>query len=166
MGAYPRRDARAIDGDLERCYEYFPRLDEREAQHAGNLSGGEQQMLAIGPRADARAAAAAARRAVARAWRPTSPRELFAILARIARDEGATMLLVEQNANLALALADYAYVLEAGRIALSGEAAEIRPRTTASSRLPGGVRWNGSIQTLVDGWPPARCTGRWRSRWC
>jgi len=125
VGAYRRRDGRAVRADVERCFEYFPRLGERRGQRAGNLSGGEQQMLAISrglmlrPRLlllDEPSLGLA----------PVITRELFKILGTIARDEGVTVLLVEQNAKLALGLADYAYVLEAGTIALSGEAERLQ----------------------------------------
>ncbi len=124
VGAYRRRDGNGVRRDRERCYEYFPRLKERGRERAGNLSGGEQQMLAI-----ARALMLQPRLLLldepSLGLAPVLTRELFRILGDIAREEGVTMLLVEQNAKLALALADYAYVLEAGRIVLSGEAEKI-----------------------------------------
>jgi branched-chain amino acid transport system ATP-binding protein len=125
VGAYPRRDRAGIAADVKRCFGYFPRLEERREQHAGSLSGGEQQMLAI-----ARALMLKPRLVLldepSLGLAPNLTRELFKILERIARDDGVTLLIVEQNANLVLAFADYAYVLEAGRIALSGPAAEIK----------------------------------------
>jgi branched-chain amino acid transport system ATP-binding protein len=125
VGAYRRRDGAGVRRDRERCYEYFPRLRERRRERGGNLSGGEQQMLAI-----ARALMLEPRLLLldepSLGLAPIVTRELFRILGEIVREEGVTMLLVEQNAKLALALADYAYVLEAGRIVLSGEAEKVK----------------------------------------
>jgi branched-chain amino acid transport system ATP-binding protein len=123
VGAYTRRNG--VRDDLERCYEWFPRLGERRTQHAGNLSGGEQQMLAV-----SRALMLRPRLLLldepSLGLAPLVTRELFKILERIARDEGITVLIVEQNANLVLKFADYAYVLESGEIALAGDAAQIQ----------------------------------------
>ena len=125
VGAYPRRDKGAVAEDMKRCFGHFPRLEERRAQHAGSLSGGEQQMLAI-----ARALMLRPRLMLldepSLGLAPKLTRELFKILERIAREDGVTLLLVEQNANLVLQFADDAHVLEAGRIVLSGTADEIR----------------------------------------
>ena len=125
VGAYRRRDGAGVRRDRERCYEYFPRLRERRRTRGGNLSGGEQQMLAI-----ARALMLEPRLLLldepSLGLAPIVTQELFRILGEIVREEGVTMLLVEQNAKLALALADYAYVLEAGRIVLSGEAEKVK----------------------------------------
>jgi branched-chain amino acid transport system ATP-binding protein len=124
VGAFPRRDRDGIAEDMQRCFGYFPRLKERRAQHAGAMSGGEQQMLAI-----ARALMLRPRLMLldepSLGLAPKLTAELFKILERIAREEGVTMLLVEQNANLVLKFADDAYVLEAGRIVMSGTAKEI-----------------------------------------
>jgi len=125
VGAFPRRDKAGIREDLQRCFGLFPRLEERRAQHAGSLSGGEQQMLAI-----ARALMLRPRLMLldepSLGLAPKLTRALFKILEKIAREEGVTLLLVEQNANLVLEFADDAYVLEAGRIVMSGPAEEIR----------------------------------------
>jgi branched-chain amino acid transport system ATP-binding protein len=125
VGAFPRRDKAGIAGDMKRCFGYFPRLEERRSQHAGAMSGGEQQMLAI-----ARALMLHPRLMLldepSLGLAPKLTRELFKILERIAREDGVTMLLVEQNANLVLQFADDAHVLEAGRIVLSGTAQEIQ----------------------------------------
>ena len=123
-GAYVRRD-KEIDADLERWYETFPRLAERRNQAAGQMSGGEQQMLAI------------ARALMSRphlllldepslGLAPLVTRELFEQLAGINREMGTTMLVVEQNANLAHDIAARGYVLEAGAIATSGTADALR----------------------------------------
>jgi len=124
VGAYIRRDGAAVKEDLARCYGWFPRLEERRGQSAGSLSGGEQQMLAL-----ARGLMLRPRLLMldepSLGLSPKLTRELFGRLGRIADEEGMTVLVVEQNANLALEFADYAYVLEAGRIALSGAAAEV-----------------------------------------
>jgi branched-chain amino acid transport system ATP-binding protein len=125
LGAYGRKDAAAVRSDIERWYGTFPRLADRRDQPAGSLSGGEQQMLAV------------ARALLSRpelllldepslGLAPMVVREVFAVLARIRAEQGTGMLLVEQNAALALELADAAYVLEAGRTVLSGAADEIR----------------------------------------
>jgi branched-chain amino acid transport system ATP-binding protein len=125
VGAYPRGDKPAIAEDVKRCFGYFPRLEERRDQHAGAMSGGEQQMLAI-----ARAMMLRPRLMLldepSLGLAPKLTAELFKILEKIAREEGVTMLLVEQNANLVLKFADDAHVLEAGRIVLSGTAEEIQ----------------------------------------
>jgi len=117
MGAYARRDAAAVAQDLEMVTEYFPVLAARAEQRAGSLSGGEQQMLAIGR-------ALMARPKVMLLDEPSlglSPKlvkDIFEIIRRINRERGVTVLLVEQNANLALQTADYGYVLELGRIVM------------------------------------------------
>jgi branched-chain amino acid transport system ATP-binding protein len=117
MGAYPRRDTDAVAQDLEMVTEYFPVLAARAEQRAGSLSGGEQQMLAIGR-------ALMARPKVMLLDEPSlglSPKlvkDIFDIIRRINRERGVTVLLVEQNANLALQTADYGYVLELGRIVM------------------------------------------------
>jgi branched-chain amino acid transport system ATP-binding protein len=117
MGAYARRDTTAVAQDLEMVNEYFPVLSSRAEQRAGSLSGGEQQMLAIGR-------ALMARPKVMLLDEPSlglSPKlvkDIFDIIGRINRERGVTVLLVEQNANLALQTADYGYVLELGRIVM------------------------------------------------
>jgi branched-chain amino acid transport system ATP-binding protein len=123
VGAYTRKNG--VREDMARCYEWFPRLGERRTQHAGSLSGGEQQMLAV-----SRALMLRPRLLLldepSLGLAPLLTRELFAMLEGITRDEGITVLIVEQNANLVLKFADYAYVLESGRIALDGDAAQIQ----------------------------------------
>jgi branched-chain amino acid transport system ATP-binding protein len=123
VGAYTRRD-KEVRADVERTYEWFPRLGERRTQHAGSLSGGEQQMLAV-----ARAMMQRPRLLLldepSLGLAPLVTRELFGILERIAREQNMTVLIVEQNANLVLRFADYAYVLESGRISLDGPANDV-----------------------------------------
>ncbi|MCX5966796.1 MAG: ABC transporter ATP-binding protein [Cyanobacteria bacterium] len=123
LGAWLRRDRAGIAADLERCYELFPRLAERRRQLAGSLSGGEQQMLAI-------ARSLMARPSLLLLDEPSlglAPKlvaEVMGTLAELHRD-GLTMLLVEQNANAALAIADRGLVLEAGAVRLAGTAQEL-----------------------------------------
>ena len=124
LGAYARRDDE-VAADVERWYGVFPRLAERRGQSAGSLSGGEQQMLAI-----ARGLLSRPRLLLldepSLGLAPRVTGELFEVLARVKAEQGTSMLLVEQNATLALELADSAYVLEAGRTVLSGPAGEVR----------------------------------------
>jgi branched-chain amino acid transport system ATP-binding protein len=123
MGAYVRTDAAAITSDMERVFSHFPILAERRAQAAGTLSGGEQQMLAIG-----RALMARPRLILfdepSLGLAPTIVESVFAIIAGIQR-EGTTVLMVEQNAYMALQLATRAYVMETGRIVLEGAARDL-----------------------------------------
>jgi branched-chain amino acid transport system ATP-binding protein len=123
LGAYTRRD-REIGADLARTYERFPRLAERRQQLAGSLSGGEQQMLAIG-----RALMARPRLLMldepSLGLAPQIVAEVFRLIESL-KEQGATILLVEQNARKALAVADQAYVLESGRITRFGPAAALR----------------------------------------
>jgi branched-chain amino acid transport system ATP-binding protein len=125
LGAYTRKDRAAIDGDLERVYGYFPRLKERHAQQAGTLSGGEQQMLAV-----SRALMLRPRLMLldepSFGLAPLIVGELFEILRTVNEKEKVSMLVVEQNAAMALDLADHAYLIETGRVVLSGTAADIR----------------------------------------
>src|SRR5262245_44725610 len=124
MGAYIRRDAGGVAEDLQMVYGYFPVLRDRAEQRAGQLSGGEQQMLAI-------SRALMARPKMMLLDEPSlglSPRlvkEIFEIIARINRERGVTVLLVEQNANMALHTAQFGYVLEVGRIVMEGPCAEL-----------------------------------------
>ena len=123
MGAYFRKDKKAIAEDLERVYARFPRLKERAKQLAGTLSGGEQQMLAMG-----RAIMSAPKLIVmdepSMGLSPVLVQEVFSIIETM-HELGITILLVEQNAKMALAIADRAYVLENGRITMSGGARDL-----------------------------------------
>lgn len=128
LGAYLRFVSREpkqnIKLDITRMYELFPRLEERKKQMAGTLSGGEQQMLAI-----ARALMAKPKLLLldepSMGLAPLVVQEIFAVIERLRRDEGTTVLLVEQNAKAALKMADRGYVLETGKIILEGNAADL-----------------------------------------
>jgi branched-chain amino acid transport system ATP-binding protein len=125
IGAYTRKDRAQVQEDYERVYGHFPQLKARRYQQAGTLSGGEQQMLAV-----SRALMLKPRLLLldepSFGLAPLIVRELFEILRVINQREGISMLLVEQNASLALKLADHAYLLETGRVVISGTAESIR----------------------------------------
>jgi branched-chain amino acid transport system ATP-binding protein len=124
LGAMTRPANGQIAEDIERCFHYFPILKERRTQQAGTLSGGEQQMLAI-----ARALMLRPKLMLldepSFGLAPMIVRQIFDILAELKRDSGVSMMIVEQNASLALELADHAYLIETGRIVMSGEARAI-----------------------------------------
>jgi branched-chain amino acid transport system ATP-binding protein len=124
IGAMTRRDRAAIAADMTRVYGYFPRLQERRRQQAGTLSGGEQQMLAVG-----RAMMLRPRLMLldepSFGLAPMMVEELFEILRTLNRREGVSMLVVEQNAAIALELADHAYLIETGRLVMTGPAAQV-----------------------------------------
>jgi len=124
MGAYTRHDAEGIAQDLAAVFHYFPVLRERVEQRAGSLSGGEQQMLAI-----SRALMARPRLVLmdepSLGLAPKLVKDIFDIIVRINRERGVTILLVEQNANMALQVADYGYVLEVGRIVMADTCARL-----------------------------------------
>jgi len=124
LGAITRSDRSAIAQDIDRMYGHFPKLKERSTQQAGTLSGGEQQMLAV-----ARALMLRPRLMLldepSFGLAPLVVRDLFSILGRINREDKVTILVVEQNAQLALEIAKQAYVIETGRIVMSGPAREV-----------------------------------------
>jgi branched-chain amino acid transport system ATP-binding protein len=123
-GAYTRRNGRSITDDLGLVYRYFPRLKDRRGVRAGYVSGGEQQMLAIG-----RALMARPRLMLldepSMGLAPMLVQEIFDIVSRLNREENVAVLLAEQNAAMALRFAQYAYVMESGRIVLDGDAGTI-----------------------------------------
>ena len=127
MGAYTRKDRDGVARDMEAVYGYFPILKERTAQDAGLLSGGQQQMLSI-----SRAIMAAPDLILldepSLGLSPKLTKEIFEIVVRINRERGTTILLVEQNANMALNAADYGYVLENGRIVMEDTCAHLREK--------------------------------------
>jgi len=125
LGAYVRRDRAAVRADFDRVYAYFPRLAERRGQQAGTLSGGEQQMLAL-----SRALMLRPKLLLldepSFGLAPLVVQDLFRIMRLINEEDHVSMLLVEQNANLALDLADHAYLIETGSLVIAGTSAEIR----------------------------------------
>ena len=127
MGAYTRKDRDAVGRDMEGVYGYFPILKERANQEAGLLSGGQQQMLSI-----SRALMAAPQMILldepSLGLSPRLVREIFEIVVRINRERGTTLLVVEQNAHLALNVADYGYVLENGRIVMEDTCERLREK--------------------------------------
>ncbi len=127
MGAYTRADKDGVARDLEVVYGYFPILRERATQHAGLLSGGQQQMLAI-----SRALMAAPQLMLldepSLGLSPKLTKDIFEIVVRINRERGTTILLVEQNANMALNVGDFGYVLENGRIVMEDSCARLREK--------------------------------------
>jgi branched-chain amino acid transport system ATP-binding protein len=127
MGAYTRRDRDGVARDMETVFGYFPILKERSTQDAGLLSGGQQQMLAI-----SRALMAAPELMLldepSLGLSPKLTKEIFEIVVRINRERGTTILLVEQNANMALNAADYGYVLETGRIVMEDTCDKLREK--------------------------------------
>jgi branched-chain amino acid transport system ATP-binding protein len=124
LAAFARKDREGIDRDLKRVFSIFPRLEERVVQKAGTLSGGEQQMLAIG-----RAIMTRCRLLMldepSLGLAPLITEEIFGIIGRIHRDHEASVLLVEQNAHLALSVAEYGYIMENGKIVLDGPSGKL-----------------------------------------
>ena len=124
MGAYTRRDRKQIEADLQMVYSYFPILSERRKQDANKLSGGQQQMLAIGRGLMARPELLLLDEP-SLGLSPALTQEIFAIISLINREQGTTILLVEQNAQIALQTAEQGYVLESGRIVREGSCTEL-----------------------------------------
>ncbi|HJU86748.1 MAG TPA: ATP-binding cassette domain-containing protein, partial [Gemmatimonadota bacterium] len=137
LGAYLRTDAAAVARTLAMVFEAFPRLQERQTQRAGSLSGGEQQMLAIG-----RALMASPRLIMAdemsQGLAPVIVQEVYRRLLEVNR-EGVTILLVEQNARLAFKLAQLVYVMEQGRVVLEGPSAEVAASEHVQKAYLGGT---------------------------
>jgi len=146
LGAYTRRD-RDVADDMERTFDYFPRLRERASGLAGYLSGGEQQMLAI-----ARALMARPRMLLldepSMGLSPLLVKEVFGIIERINREQGLTMLLVEQNANWALRMASYGYIMENGKIVLDGTREELMNNEDVKASYLGGGEERRSFRNL------------------
>lgn len=137
LGAYLRKDSKEIRKDIEKVYELFPRLLERRKQLSGTLSGGEQQMLAMG-----RAIMAKPKLLLldepSMGLAPLMVKSIFQIIEQI-NSEGTTILLVEQNANMALSIASRAYVIETGRVVVSGSAAELQSSEHIKQAYLGGL---------------------------
>ena len=137
MGGYTRRDSLALKRDRDLCFDYFPRLRERRRQIAGYLSGGEQQMLAI-----SRALMARPRLILldepSLGLAPLLVQEIFRIIGKINQEEKTTMLLVEQNANVALSIAHFGYIMENGRIVLDGEPEKLKSNEDVREFYLGG----------------------------
>lgn len=137
LGAYLRKDRDGIKKDLEHVYELFPRLLERRKQQAGTLSGGEQQMLAMG-----RALMSKPKLIIldepSMGLAPLMVKTIFEII-KMVNNEGVTVLLVEQNAHMALSVANRAYVIETGNIVLQGTAAELQASEEVKAAYLGGL---------------------------
>ena len=138
IGAYLRKDKQAIQKDMEHVYELFPRLKERSWQLAGTLSGGEQQMLAVG-RALMSAPKLIMMDEPSLGLAPLVVQDIFSIIRQI-NNEGITVLLIEQNANMALKIADKAYVMETGRITMEGTGAELLANETIKEAYLGKAK--------------------------
>jgi len=136
LGAYLRKDKQGIKEDLKKVFERFPRLYERKNQLAGTLSGGEQQMLAIGRALMSRPKLLLLDEP-SMGLAPILVTEIFKIIKEI-NSQGTTILLIEQNAHMALSIADRAYVIETGRIVLSGEAKDIAANPEVKKAYLGG----------------------------
>ena len=136
MGAFTRSDKNEIDATIEKVYKRFPRLKERQNQTAGTLSGGEQQMLAMG-RALMSQPKIILMDEPSMGLSPLLVKEIFKIIRQVNRN-GVTVLLVEQNAQMALSVADRAYVLETGRVVMEGTGAELLTNERVRSAYLGG----------------------------
>jgi branched-chain amino acid transport system ATP-binding protein len=124
-GAYTRKDTKNIKGDIDTVFGYFPKLKDRRNQVAGYMSGGEQQMLAIGRALMGRPKLMLLDEP-SLGLAPLLVKEIFEIVQKINREEKTTILLVEQNANMALSIGSYGYVMEMGKVVLDGECAKLR----------------------------------------
>jgi branched-chain amino acid transport system ATP-binding protein len=155
MGAYARHDRAGIERDLEVVYDYFPVLRERQTSQAGYLSGGQQQMLAIGRALMARPKLMLLDEP-SLGLSPILVKEIFAIIRRLNQEQNVTMLLVEQNANMALKTAHHGYVLEVGRIVLEGACAKLVENEDVREF------YLGVKETAVRGKKRWKRTKRWR----
>lgn len=138
MGAYTRKDKKGIEEDLKKVYERFPILEQRKNQDASTLSGGEQQMLAMGRALMARPKLLLMDEP-SMGLAPILVKEIFSIIQDI-NETGTTILLVEQNARMALSIADYAFVLETGEIVLEGKASELAQSEAVQNAYLGGSK--------------------------
>lgn len=138
MGAYLRKDKKEIQEDLQKVYARFPILEKRKNQDASTLSGGEQQMLAMGRALMARPKLLLLDEP-SMGLAPILVKEIFSIIKDI-NDEGTTILLVEQNARMALGLADYGYVMETGNVVLEGPASELASSKAVQDAYLGGAK--------------------------
>lgn len=136
MGAYLRKDKKNLQDDLNKIYERFPILEKRKNQDASTLSGGEQQMLAMGRALMARPTLLLLDEP-SMGLAPILVKEIFSIISDIQKS-GTTILLVEQNARMALSIADYAYVLETGKVVLEGPAKELANSAEVQEAYLGG----------------------------
>jgi branched-chain amino acid transport system ATP-binding protein len=155
MGAYARSDTAEIERDLDMVYGYFPILRERASTQAGYLSGGQQQMLAIGRGLMARPKLMLLDEP-SLGLSPILVKEIFGIIQRLNQERQVTMLLVEQNANMALHAAHYGYVLEVGRIVLEGESTKLAQNEDVREF------YLGVKETAVRGKKRWKRTKRWR----
>ena len=155
MGAYTRTDRDAVARDRERVFDWFPRLRERTGQAAGLLSGGEQQMLAIG-----RAYMSAPRLLMldepSLGLSPILTREIFAIIARIRDETGTAVLVVEQNAAVALAHGDDGYIMELGRIVAADTCAALRDKPDVRDAYLGGAAGKAGESGTAQRWKRRR----------
>jgi branched-chain amino acid transport system ATP-binding protein len=158
MGGYIRRDLKALRRDRDLCFDYFPQLRHLRGKLAGYLSGGEQQMLAI-----SRALMARPRVILldepSLGLAPKLVQEIFRIIKKINEQEKTTILLVEQNANLALSIAHFAYIMEGGRVVLEGDAEKVKSNEDVKEFYLGG----GAVQKSYRAIKSYRRRKRWLS---
>lgn len=147
LGAFTRKDKQNIRADMDMVFDYFPRLRERANGLAGYLSGGEQQMLAIGRALMARPKLLLLDEP-SMGLSPLLAKEVFSIIESINKQQGLTMLLVEQNANYALRLASYGYIMENGKIVLDGPCAELVDNEDVKASYLGGGEQRRSYKDI------------------
>src|SRR5699024_9176202 len=147
LGAFTRGNSKGVRRDLDMVYDYFPRLRERAGGLAGYLSGGEQQMLAIGRALMARPQMLLLDEP-SMGLSPLLVKEVFGIIESINREQGLTMLLVEQNANYALRLASYGYIMESGKVVLDGTRDELVNNEDVKASYLGGGEERRSFKNL------------------